>query len=152
MVPEPPYDYETDGYRSFTLFPSATILEDDDTVRIYYGAADTVVALATAKLESSRSKNGRLWCYTTDNPERFARLGERFGGRITFMCPVDIQNTMVNGTLDEIRAYCRKMIERLGRSNGGFIPCWYADPDGAGHRPEAVEAMCEEFLRLGRLR
>ena len=50
-VPEPPYDYETDGYRSYTLFPSATILEDDDTVRIYYGAADTVVALATAKLD-----------------------------------------------------------------------------------------------------
>ncbi|MHC4985547.1 MAG: glutamate racemase [Planctomycetota bacterium] len=24
---------------------------------------------------------GQLHCYTTDNPERFARLGERFGGR-----------------------------------------------------------------------
>jgi len=51
MVPEPPYDYETDGYRSYTLFPCATILEDDGTVRIYYGACDTVVALATAKLD-----------------------------------------------------------------------------------------------------
>ena len=51
MVPEPPYDYETDGYRSYTLFPSATLLEDDGTVRIYYGAADTSVALATAKLD-----------------------------------------------------------------------------------------------------
>jgi beta-1,4-mannooligosaccharide/beta-1,4-mannosyl-N-acetylglucosamine phosphorylase len=49
MVPEAPY--ETDGYRSFTIFPSATILEDDGTVRIYYGACDTVVALATAKLD-----------------------------------------------------------------------------------------------------
>ena len=51
MVPEAPYDYETDGYRSYTLFPCATILEDDGTVRIYYGACDTVVALATAKLD-----------------------------------------------------------------------------------------------------
>ena len=50
MVPEPPYDYETDGYRSYTLFPSGVILEDDGTVRMYYGAADTVVCLATAKL------------------------------------------------------------------------------------------------------
>lgn len=51
MVPEAPYDYETDGYRSYTLFPCATILEDDRTVRIYYGACDTVVCLATAKLD-----------------------------------------------------------------------------------------------------
>jgi beta-1,4-mannooligosaccharide/beta-1,4-mannosyl-N-acetylglucosamine phosphorylase len=49
MVPEAPY--ETDGYRSYTIFPAATLLEDDGTVRIYYGACDTVVALATAKLE-----------------------------------------------------------------------------------------------------
>jgi hypothetical protein len=75
-------------------------------------------------------------------------LGERFGGRLTFYSPVDIQQTMVKGTLDEIRAYCRGMVELLGRPNGGFIPCWYSDPEGAGHRPEAIEAMCEEFLRL----
>jgi beta-1,4-mannooligosaccharide/beta-1,4-mannosyl-N-acetylglucosamine phosphorylase len=49
MVPEEPY--ETDGFRSYTLFPSATLLEDDGTVRIYYGACDTVLALATAKLD-----------------------------------------------------------------------------------------------------
>jgi beta-1,4-mannooligosaccharide/beta-1,4-mannosyl-N-acetylglucosamine phosphorylase len=49
MVPETPY--ETDGFRSYTIFPSATILEDDGTVRIYYGACDTVLALATAELD-----------------------------------------------------------------------------------------------------
>ena len=49
MVPEAPYEVE--GYRSSTLFPCATLLEDDGTVRIYYGACDTVVALATAKLD-----------------------------------------------------------------------------------------------------
>ena len=77
-------------------------------------------------------------------------LGERFGGRITFFSPVDIQNTMVRGSLDDIRAYCRRMVELLGRPNGGFIPKWYGDPVGAGHRQEAVDAMCEEFLRLSR--
>jgi beta-1,4-mannooligosaccharide/beta-1,4-mannosyl-N-acetylglucosamine phosphorylase len=50
-VPEPPYEYEVNGYRSYTVFPSATILEDDGMVRIYYGAADTSVALATANVE-----------------------------------------------------------------------------------------------------
>ena len=29
----------------------------------------------------ARAYGGRLRCFTTDNPERFARLGERFGGR-----------------------------------------------------------------------
>ncbi len=77
-------------------------------------------------------------------------LGERFGGRITFWCPVDIQNTMAHGTNDEIRAYCRRMAAQLGRPEGGFMVRWYSDPAGAGHRADAVDAMCEEFLKLSR--
>jgi len=78
-------------------------------------------------------------------------LGRRFGGRITFFSPVDIQNTMIYGTLDEIRAYCRKMAKFLGRlPDGGFIPRWYTDPEGVGHRQEAIDAMCEEFLKISR--
>ncbi len=76
------------------------------------------------------------------------RLGTEFGGRLTFFNPVDIQNTMVYGTNDDIRAYCRKMVDFLGRPEGGFIPRWYGDPIGAGHRYEAIDVMCEEFLRL----
>ncbi|MGC9347480.1 MAG: uroporphyrinogen decarboxylase family protein [Anaerolineae bacterium] len=76
------------------------------------------------------------------------RLGREFGGRITFWCPVDIQQTMVRGSLDEIRAYARRMVSLLGRPEGGFMAQWYADPAGAGHRQEAIEAMCEEFVRL----
>lgn len=75
-------------------------------------------------------------------------LGRRFGGRLTFFSPVDIQKTMVHGSVDEIRAYCRLMAKHLGRPEGGFIPRWYSDPEGAGHRPEALAAMCEEFLAL----
>lgn len=75
-------------------------------------------------------------------------LGERFGGRITFWSPVDIQAIMPKNNLDEIRRYCRRMVKVLGRQEGGFIPRWYVDPVGAGHSPEAVDAMCEEFLRL----
>lgn len=75
-------------------------------------------------------------------------LGNRFGGRITFFSPVDIQKTMIYGSLDDIRGYCRKMVAQLGRPEGGFIPRWYSDPAGAGHRQEAIDVMCEEFLRL----
>jgi hypothetical protein len=79
-------------------------------------------------------------------------LGERFGGRITFFSPVDIQKTMVEGSLEDIRQYCRRMLDCLGTQSGGFIPKWYSDPAGAGHRPEAIQAMCEEFLALSRER
>ena len=75
-------------------------------------------------------------------------LGERFGGRLTFFSPVDIQQTMAHGTLDEIRAYARRMARLLGRKEGGFIPRWYTDPAGAGHRQEAIDAMSEEFLGI----
>ncbi len=77
-------------------------------------------------------------------------LGRRFGGRITFFAPVDIQRTFARGTLDDIRAYCRKMVQTLGRPEGGFIPRWYTDPAGAGHRQEAIDAMCQEFIHLSR--
>ena len=75
-------------------------------------------------------------------------LGQRFGGRITFWCPVDIQATMVNGSVDDIRAYCRKLVKTLGRPKGGFIANWYGDPAGVGHNQEAIKAMCEEFVKL----
>jgi hypothetical protein len=75
-------------------------------------------------------------------------LGRRFAGRIAFWCPVDIQGTMVRGSLDEIRTYCGQLVRTLGRPEGGFIAKWYGDPAAAGHSEEAIEAMCVEFLRL----
>jgi hypothetical protein len=42
------------------------------------------------------------------------------------------------------------LVRTLGRPDGGFIAKWYGDPAGAGHTPEAIDAMCREFLRLSR--
>ena len=51
LVPEPPYAYEVaGGYRDYVIFPTGMILEDDGQVKIYYGAADTAIALATASV------------------------------------------------------------------------------------------------------
>ena len=47
---EPELPYELEGFRGSVLFPGAMILEDDGSVKIYYGAADTVECVATAKL------------------------------------------------------------------------------------------------------
>ena len=77
-------------------------------------------------------------------------LGERFGGRVTFFCPVDIQATLARGTREQIRNYCRRMVECLGSPEGGFIPKWYSDPAGAGHSRDAIRTMCEEFLAISK--
>jgi hypothetical protein len=92
-----------------------------------------------------------LDCIQMDQQENMGMdlLAERFGGRIAFWCPVDIQYTMARGNPDEIRAYCHKMVETLGRPEGGFIPKWYPDPKGAGHTQEAIDAMCDEFMKIG---
>jgi len=47
----PEADYERFGFRDDVNFPGGMILEDDGEVKIYYGAADTVEALATAHVE-----------------------------------------------------------------------------------------------------
>jgi len=48
----PEANYEADGgFRNHAIFPCGMILEDSGEVKIYYGAADIVVALATADVE-----------------------------------------------------------------------------------------------------
>ena len=47
----PQEKYETDGYVKNIVFPSGAFLEDE-TLKIFYGAADTVSAMAEVKLEN----------------------------------------------------------------------------------------------------
>jgi len=76
-------------------------------------------------------------------------LGRRFGGRLCFWCPVDIQQTMIFGSVEDVRAYARQLIDTFGRFNGGFIAQWYASPEAVGHSPEKIQAMAEEFVQYG---
>ena len=50
LVPEAPYETRN-GYRNHVVFPTGMILEDTGEVKIYYGAADTSVCLATADVD-----------------------------------------------------------------------------------------------------
>lgn len=50
LAPETTYEVE-EGFRTNVIFPGGMILEDDGTVKIYYGASDTVECLATARVE-----------------------------------------------------------------------------------------------------
>jgi hypothetical protein len=76
-------------------------------------------------------------------------LAGRFGGRLCFWCPVDIQQTMVKGTIADVRAYARRLMDSFGRFNGGFIAQWYASPQAVQHSEEKIKAMCDEFVNYG---
>ena len=51
-------------------------------------------------------------------------LSEKFGGRICFWCPVDIQQTMISGTVRDVENYAKKLIDKFGSFDGGFIGKW----------------------------
>lgn len=50
IAPEAAYE-TTEGFRTNVIFPTGAVLEPDGTVKIYYGASDTVIALATAHVD-----------------------------------------------------------------------------------------------------
>lgn len=78
-------------------------------------------------------------------------LSRRFGGRICFWCPVDIQNTMVNGSIEDVKNYAKKLIDYFGKFNGGFIAKWYPSPMAVGHSEEKIKAMAETFIEYGKI-
>lgn len=50
LAPETVYETE-EGFRTNVIFPGGLIAEDDGSVKIYYGASDTVECLATASID-----------------------------------------------------------------------------------------------------
>lgn len=76
-------------------------------------------------------------------------LSEEFGGKVAFWCPVDIQNTMVNGTPGDVTQYVRRMIDTIGAHNGGLVSMAYSSPNDVEHSPENITAMCEAFRTYG---
>lgn len=68
--------------------------------------------------------------FQLDQPELHGvdKLAQKFGGRVTFWCPVDIQKVMETGERKLIEESARKMIRELGQFRGGFIakdyPSW----------------------------
>ncbi|MBN1557815.1 MAG: hypothetical protein JW951_06680 [Lentisphaerae bacterium] len=77
------------------------------------------------------------------------RLDAAAGGSLCFWCPVDIQNTMIRGSVADVEAYARRLIDTFGKYQGGFIAKWYPDPDAVRHAPEKIEAMAAAFIEYG---
>ena len=50
IAPELPHEVD-EGFRTNVIFPGGMVLEDNGEVKIYYGASDTVVCVATANVD-----------------------------------------------------------------------------------------------------
>ena len=77
-------------------------------------------------------------------------LDAAVGGKLAFWCPVDIQQTMIHGSPDDIRAYVRRIIATLGSHNGGLVSMAYSTPETIHHTPEKIAVMCAAFREYGR--
>jgi len=56
---------------------------------------------------------------------------------------------MINGTIEDVKSYAKKLIDYLGKFNGGFIAKWYPSPQAVGHSWEKIRAMAETFIEYG---
>jgi hypothetical protein len=76
-------------------------------------------------------------------------LSQRFGGRLAFWCPADIQYIMTRSKPEIIVAYVRRMIDTLGGHNGGLISMAYTTPEALEIPEVNIHAMCRAFREFG---
>jgi len=90
-------------------------------------------------------------CFQFDQPTIYGidRLAEEFGGRATFWCPVDIQNTLQKRDAARIEAEARQMVEQLGAEGGGFIAGYYHGNNAIGLDPKWQDIACRAFVKYG---
>ncbi|HOX07647.1 MAG TPA: segregation/condensation protein A [Planctomycetota bacterium] len=86
-----------------------------------------------------------------DQPELHGidHLAGKFGGRMHFWCPVDIQHTLQTADEARIEAAAREYIEKLGCFGGGFIAGYYQDNEGIGLDPKWQAIASRAFMKYG---
>jgi hypothetical protein len=76
-------------------------------------------------------------------------LGKEFGGKITFMGPVDIQRTLQTRDARLIEEEARLLIQCLGCNGGGFIAGYYGSNQGIGLTEDVQDTACKAFTKYG---
>jgi len=76
-------------------------------------------------------------------------LDQKVGGKLAFWCPVDIQKTMIDGSIEDVVSYVKRMIATLGNHQGGLVSMAYSTPESVHHTPEKLAAMSEAFRKYG---
>lgn len=85
-----------------------------------------------------------LQCDQQDNMG-IDNLNERYGGRITFFCPVDIQTTLPSDDIDKIRMKALELRRTLGGHKGGLIGKVYPTPKDIGVSEKNIGVMLKAF-------
>jgi len=76
------------------------------------------------------------------------RLSREFGGKVCFICPLDMQRTLIEGTYDEMLNEAKHLIKALGKFNGGFIACCDEGIDHGYIPINRIQLMGEIFEKL----
>ena len=92
-----------------------------------------------------------IHCLQFDQPRvhGIETLSERFGGKVTFWCPVDIQKTLQTRDPEQIRQEAKLLVERLGTFGGGFVAGYYGGNEAIGLTPDVQDVACKAFVEYG---
>lgn len=85
-----------------------------------------------------------LQCDQQDNMG-IDRLNNKFGGRITFFSPTDIQTTLSTNDEEKIINKAQELRNSLGAHNGGLIGKVYSQPKDIGATERSVRIMLKAF-------
>jgi len=85
-----------------------------------------------------------LQCDQQDNMG-IDNLNDRFGGRIAFFSPTDIQTTLSTNDGNKILEKARKLKATLGAHNGGFMGKVYPTPKDIGATEKSIYLMLKGF-------
>lgn len=90
-----------------------------------------------------------LDCLQCDQQDNIGidNLNERFGGRISFFSPTDIQTTLSTNDEKKIRSKAEHLVKTLGSHKGGLIAKAYPSPKDIGVQEKSVMVMFEAFSK-----
>jgi uroporphyrinogen decarboxylase len=77
------------------------------------------------------------------------KLGKDFGGKVCFVCPVSYQTTAISGHKQDIYREAGRLIDNLGRFNGGFVG-YVEEYHSIGMPDENYQHCIRAFQELGR--
>lgn len=75
-------------------------------------------------------------------------LGQKFGGKVCFVCPVSYQTTSISGTREDIFQAVQGLIDNFGCFNGGLIG-YVEEYHSIGMSEENYQSCVEAFKTLG---
>jgi uroporphyrinogen decarboxylase len=78
------------------------------------------------------------------------RMGENFGGKICFVCPISYQSTGVTGTKEDIFTEIKKYVDYMGSFNGGLVGIINEDLTDLGGDPNNIQHTIDAFKTFGK--